>query len=226
MNLNSGFLIFYSVMSWSLGFWLSTIAFEHPNDRFGNTSPFEGWTFWPFWGAAALGFFLAFWGHSKWSRNLAAFIAFSLAAYLYVQGTRDALGHRHPSTSTIALWIMILGWVIQYEMNLRSRRWELGNWVATLVSVVGALFAFSTLYFPYMKPSLGGGSQIPVTIEFTMQSTVMPNQVITAKLIDESDAGLYVVGNNDKKGTFIPRNEIGLIYYSNDTSGSFLPKPR
>jgi hypothetical protein len=54
----------------------------------------------------------------------------------------------------------------------------------------------------------------------------MPNQNVGALLVDESDAGLYVVGKSDKKATFIPRGAIGLVYYSDDVSGFSLAKPK
>jgi hypothetical protein len=54
----------------------------------------------------------------------------------------------------------------------------------------------------------------------------MPSQSVGALLVDESDAGLYVVGKNDKKATFIPRNAVGLVYYSDDVSGFSLAKPK
>jgi hypothetical protein len=54
----------------------------------------------------------------------------------------------------------------------------------------------------------------------------MPSQSVGALLVDESDAGLYVVGKNDKEATFIPRSAVGLVYYSDDVSGFSLAKPK
>ena len=80
------------------------------------------------------------------------------------------------------------------------------------------LFVFAYFYYPHIKSSFGGGTPIPVTIYFTKDSVILPNQSTAALLIDESDAGLYVVGKNDKKATFIPRNVVALVHFSNNAS--------
>jgi len=108
----------------------------------------------------------------------------------------------------------IIGIIALLEMKVRSWKPRLGDWPQTIFLVLGALLIFASYYYPHIKSSWGGGSPIPVTIYFTKDSIIMPNQSVGALLVDESDAGLYVVGKNDKKATFIPRGSVGLVYYS------------
>jgi hypothetical protein len=126
----------------------------------------------------------------------------------------------------IWLWFFVAGILAYLEMRDRSWMLVIGNWErSTLLTLAGAL-AFASFYYPHIKSSFGGGSPIPVTIYFTKDSTIMPNQSIGALLVDESDAGVFVVGKGDKKATFIPRSSVGLVYYSDDVSGFSLAKPK
>jgi hypothetical protein len=104
--------------------------------------------------------------------------------------------------------------------------WVNGRWPLTFSIGITGLLAFASFYYPHIKSSWGGGAPIPVTIYFTKDSIIMPSQSVGALLVDESDAGLYVVGKNDKKATFIPRSAVGLVYYSDDISGFSLAKPK
>ena len=120
----------------------------------------------------------------------------------------------HFRFSAIWLWFFAIGIIALLEMKVRSWKPRLGDWPQTIFLVLGALLIFASYYYPHIKSSWGGGSPIPVTIYFTKDSIIMPNQSVGALLVDESDAGLYVVGKNDKKATFIPRGSVGLVYYS------------
>jgi hypothetical protein len=57
-------------------------------------------------------------------------------------------------------------------------------------------------------------------------SGILPGQNVGVLLLDETDAGFYVVGAKGGKATFIPRIEVGLVYYSDDSSGSLLSKQK
>jgi hypothetical protein len=61
---------------------------------------------------------------------------------------------------------------------------------------------------------------------FTKDSLVSPGRSVSAKIVDETDAGFYVIGGNDKRATFIPRSEVVMVYYSDDTSGPFIIKTK
>jgi hypothetical protein len=85
---------------------------------------------------------------------------------------------------------------------------------------------FSTIYYPQIQTSWGGGAPISAIIYFTKDSPLLPNRNVSAKILDETDAGFYLVGANDKRATFIPRSGIAMIYYSDDSSGPFIVKTK
>jgi len=138
----------------------------------------------------------------------------------------DLFVHGHFRFGAIWLWFFAIGIIALLEMKVRSWQPRLGDWTQTIFLILGALLVFASYYYPHIKSSWGGGASIPVTIYFTKDSTIMPSQSVGALLVDESDAGLYVVGKNDKKATFIPRSSVGLVYYSDDVSGFSLAKPK
>jgi hypothetical protein len=111
---------------------------------------------------------------------------------------------------------------------MESRSWKLktGNWKQSVALGIGAVAAFSSFYYPQIKPSWGGGEPVPSTMYFTKDSLVSPGRSVSAKIVDETDAGFYVIGGNDKRATFIPRSEVVMVYYSDDTSGPFIIKTK
>ncbi len=159
-------------------------------------------------------------------RMIAPITSIGLVGFLLVFGFREGFAHHHASEAAITLWFLPLGFFAHNEMSSRSWKVRSGNWQQSLSILITLLLLFASYYYPHLKPSWGGGVPIPITIYFTKDSTVMPSQRVGASLVDESDVGLYVVGKNDKKATFIPRSAIGLVYYSDDTSGFSLAKPK
>jgi hypothetical protein len=48
------------------------------------------------------------------------------------------------------------------------------------------------------------------------------SQAVSAQLVDESDGGLYIVGPNETKAIFVPRNVVALVYFSDRIADSAL----
>jgi hypothetical protein len=167
---------------------------------------------------------LCIWKRVPWYVSGVASVLLVGSYTLYAASDLFSLGHFRPSA--IWLWFFAIGIVALFEMRVRSWKPRLGDWTQTVFLMLGALLIFASYYYPHIKSSWGGGVPIPITIYFTKDSTIMPNQSVGAFLIDESDAGLYVVGKSDKKATFIPRSAVGMVYYSDDVSGFSLAKPR
>ena len=65
-----------------------------------------------------------------------------------------------------------------------------------------------------------------MNIYFSKGSAIMPNQFVTAKLIDETDSGFYLLGKNDKTATFIPRGDVAMVQYSDSPPQTFLTKTK
>ncbi|HKV94234.1 MAG TPA: hypothetical protein VJW20_16925 [Candidatus Angelobacter sp.] len=97
-------------------------------------------------------------------------------------------------------------------------------WAQSLFFVLTLLFLFASYYYPNMKASWGGGSPVPVTLYFTKDSLLKPNQSVSARLVDESDAGFYIVGQDETKAVFVPRNAVSLVYFSDKVTDSKLLK--
>lgn len=168
--------------------------------------------------------FMDQWKHLP--RMIAPIMSLGLVGFLLVFGVREGFTHHHASEAAITLWFLPLGFFAHNEISSRSWTIRSGNWQQSLSILITLLLAFASSYYPHLKPSWGGGAPIPVTIYFSKDSIILPGQSAGALLIDESDAGLYVVGKNDKKATFIPRSAVGLVYYSGDVSGFSLAKPK
>src|ERR1019366_37930 len=84
------------------------------------------------------------------------------------------------------------------ELHIRSFKFTGEEWPKTLFMLLGAMFVFSSVYYPHIKSSWGGGSPVPVVIYLSKESPVRPNQQVSAELVDESDAGFYILGHGEK----------------------------
>ena len=61
-----------------------------------------------------------------------------------------------------------------------------------------------------------------VTIGFTKDSAIGPSKTVSAQLIEEADEGFYIVGPNESKAIYVPRNAVSFIYFSDKVSESEL----
>jgi len=157
-------------------------------------------------------------------RYIPALVWIACFAFI-IQRSVDALFYKGRfQGNAIGLWFLVGGILVYFEGKRRSWRPILGDWPVTTFFIFAGLLAFANFYYPHIKSSVGGGTPIPVTIQFTKDSIIKPNQSVAAFLIDESDSGLYIVGKADKKATFIPRNAIGVVHFSDDLSDSSLFK--
>ncbi len=223
MRKPSAYVLFYAASSFFLGAVLGQV-FETQSENSQPAWIFNWWALSLALLLASVGFSFDFWGLlPKFAANI---ISLVFAGYLFAYGLWDAVFHDRASWAAVTLWILVTGWAALVELNSRSWKWKAGNWMQSLAYGIAALFFFSTFYFPKMKSSWGGGHPIPVTIYFTKGSPIMPNQSVAVQLIDVTDVGLYVIARSDRKATFIPLSEVGMIYYDDKTSGFFLAKPK
>jgi hypothetical protein len=139
-------------------------------------------------------------------------------------GLRDLIQYRLASPASVALWFMASGFVLRVRSlpwNYLIRNWKSNGFLA-LMSITG----FATFYYPHIKPSWGGGEPVSATIYFAKDSPILPGRSVSAQILEETDSGLYVIGGGDKKATFIPRNAVAMVYYSDDGSGPFIMKTK
>jgi hypothetical protein len=156
----------------------------------------------------------------------------SAASILIVAGSGfyDLFKHQFVSVSAIFLWYVLIGFVFNFAFNMCKGRTTLENLTRGMPYVVSvlllALSYFGRSYYPHIKASWGGGAPVAVTILFAKESPILPGQYLSTQLLDESDAGLYIAGKTEKRASFIPRNQIASITYSDTPSGELQSKPK
>jgi hypothetical protein len=111
--------------------------------------------------------------------------------------------------NSMYFWLFAAGGFSYLEFN--ARKWTLkgGDWDRVMVGLLFLLTIFATVYYPHIMAKWGGGALIPMEITFSNNPSVQ----IGCDLIDETDAGFYVIGRGEPSATFIPRTVISSIYY-------------
>jgi len=122
---------------------------------------------------------------------------------------------------SVTSWLVVIGMVALMEIRtgkagvdwISSPSTRLSDWTISLIIGFAALFVFATFYYPKIKASWGGGSPVPAVVYFSKDSRILPSQYLQTQLLDETDAGYYVLDKN-QKAIFIPRNTVLLVYFS------------
>jgi hypothetical protein len=218
----SSLLFFYCITSYGIGVALQLIFLSKGEISDGN-SIYWNWTTLLLVVSVAAVVVSDQW--QKFPKAIAPIASIVLTIIIIFDGGRDILNHR-ATPATTAVWCLGLVGIIYGEMYPRSWELKAGNWTQSISFLLIGMYVFALFYYPHITSSWGGGAPIPITIFFSKDSVAMPSQNMAVLLLDESDAGLYVVGKESKKAAFIPRSAIGLIYYSDDTTSFFLTKPR
>jgi hypothetical protein len=114
-------------------------------------------------------------------------------------------------------WFLILTIWVLAEMRIKK---NLQLWCITLLFALLLLIGFARYYYPKMKSSWGGGSPTPVVLFLSKDSPVTPGKQLRAVLLDESDAGYYIVPANEAKAIFFPRSAVSLVLFAENASDS------
>lgn len=120
--------------------------------------------------------------------------------------------------SDFTVWIFALTVFILFEMNYG--RVDADRFAILLPSVLVVIGFFAAYYYPRIKASWGGGGPIPVVLYLSKESPVAPGKQIQAVLLDETDAGYYVVPAHESKAIFFPRSATSVLFFSNKISDS------
>jgi hypothetical protein len=99
-----------------------------------------------------------------------------------------------------------------WQFRRRIGKWQL--WLQCSSLVLGSIVGFATIIFPHIKAEWGGGAPTQVIFYMSHVSNVMPDGQLSASLLDESDAGFYVVLKDRRDAIFLPRTAIASIVYS------------
>ncbi len=147
----------------------------------------------PTWVAPAL--ILPYYGYILWSASYELF-------------SKHLFGYNATS-----FWFLVAGGYIYYELDARKWVLKTGRWDRTIVGFFLIMTTFATVYYPHIMTKWGGGALIPIELTFSKDAPVRSGVQIDCSLIDETDAGFYVIGKEGSSATFIPRSEISSIYY-------------
>jgi hypothetical protein len=88
------------------------------------------------------------------------------------------------------------------------------DWYTAVGFALILLTVFVSSMYPNIKASWGGGETLPVTLFLNANAPVMANQRWHVQLLEETDAGYYVLNKGERKAAFIPRSAVALVYFS------------
>ncbi len=195
----------------------------NPFFSFSDYSPWPGPAPHPWWWLlitiVLLGVLIFLIDWKKSPRIVTAVASVSVVLFYAHYPLRDLLVDHRFQPSAVTLWFFAVGVLSIVEVKARLRG---GDWEKTAFLVLGALFVFAFFYYPHIKAPWGGGTPVNITVYFTKDSAVKPSQAVSAQLVDESDAGIYIVAPNETKAIFVPRNAVALIYFSDRIADSAL----
>ena len=154
--------------------------------------------------------------------SLSAIASALLVVFFLQYPVRSLLVAHRFEQGALALWFFGVGIATFLEVKIRSRG---GDWEKTAFVALGIVSAFAYYYYPNLKASWGGGTPVSIMMQFTKDSAVLANQ-LSAQLVEESDQGYYIVGPNESKAIFVPRNAVALVYFSDKVADSALLSPK
>jgi cytochrome bd-type quinol oxidase subunit 2 len=154
---------------------------------------------------------------------LATFVMALIAACGYLVATDSSgFGIRH-----IAAWFFICGMVslaTYYDFAaLKQNRHKLPLYIFQVITYVAV---YATLIYPHISNRWGGGLPVDVTVTFSKDSSVLPARSAQLKLVEEDDAGIFILTSNGKHAIFVPKASIGAIVFTQDkgeTLGAISP---
>ncbi len=117
----------------------------------------------------------------------------------------------------VPLWLFGCGVFVQSTRHVAKQK--LSGAVPYLVlQALLPVLVFGTWIYPHVKSEWGGGQPVDIVAHFTKDSSVFASQKVSMRLLDEADAGFYVLLQNQKRVVFLPRGSVASIAYSTDQS--------
>jgi hypothetical protein len=92
------------------------------------------------------------------------------------------------------------------------------NWLNTAAQLLVPLLAYSIGIYPHVRRPFGGGDPTSGQIFLTTTIGNDPAKQFTAAIIDETDAGFYVIQSNQKNVRYVPRTLVSSIEFNNPTN--------
>lgn len=141
-------------------------------------------------------------------------IVTSIVGIIFLLIRSVILIHRHRVDGGIELWFFLVGLEGRWNIAQLKKPEEIRKLPLIVLLLLPALWLFAQEFYPRISSSWAGGGLTPVMLYFSKDSKLMPSGEIQTQLIEQSDAGLYVLIQDDKKAVFIPRASIALMQFS------------
>jgi hypothetical protein len=90
------------------------------------------------------------------------------------------------------------------------------NWFITVTQLIVPLVLYSIAIYPHVRRPFGGGDPTSGQI-LTAAIGNDPAKQFTVTIIDETDAGFYVIQSNQKNVRYVPRSVIISIEFNKPT---------
>ena len=213
-------LAFWSFL-YGLTGWFAFMLFDYGNSP--NAGSHISW--WVIAGAV-FAFGLVAWLalSAKIPPPLGALASVGFVVFLVQAEVRRMLSDHAFDATSVNLWFFGVFLISLVGLKALPRNHFAGGaeWSRALGAIFALLLLFAQYYYPNLKASWGGGAPVPVTLYLNKDSTVKPNQTISARLVEESDEGFYIIGLKETRAIFIPRNTVALVYFSDNTGESSL----
>jgi hypothetical protein len=158
---------------------------------------------------------------SRRAQWIAGVIYAAWLLYFVVDGGYDLVCGRF-DFGHIVLWFLAIGLLAVSELQISKTRPQ--RWAQTAFLVLFVLGVFAKYYYPRIGASWGGGAPISIVLYTTPESALSPGQQLEAVLLDDSDAGFYIVPAEGRKAVFLPRKSVAMILFSGKNSQPISPR--
>jgi hypothetical protein len=121
-----------------------------------------------------------------------------------------------PSFQLLVLWFVICGVTAWQVLNAKQdpRRFLSQTLHIVLLNVLLPVSFFAAFIYPRIRPWVGGGAPVPIIVYCTDTLPFSTSKEVKAKLLDETDLGLYLLlSPDDKQAVFLPRSAVRAVKF-------------
>ena len=115
-------------------------------------------------------------------------------------------------TNYLTLVLALVGWettLVKRQESVARYILDYRNWYFPLLAV----WLYINYVFAALPPRWGGGQPTPVQVFQNSPAPWSPSNPLDALLLDETDQGLYVLLSPSGRAFFIPRTNLGSLYF-------------
>ncbi len=148
---------------------------------------------------------------SHWVVTLACILLALVLVALSMPHYRGEFGFRQFALYLASVQLAIK--IATSDFHIQLQPWEKAQWNIIAPAMLMPLILFGIWVYPHTDAAFGGGE--PTSAEMSILPTGSGGTLTTVsvKLIDESDAGFYVIEANDSRVQYIPRNLIMSVSF-------------